>query len=137
MNPTIKNQYVPGGSYLLSSNNIRISINANCKNAQGCYVSSRLTYSIEEALSIGDIINNEGILAITMGAHNNTINKYNEFLPVGSYQLLSKDITVTLIAKCKDAEGNWEYSTPITFYAIDAFQIKDISNRNGQLFIAR
>jgi len=137
MNSTIKNQYVPGGSYLLTFSDISISINANCKNAQGGYVSSRITYNIEEALSIGDIINNEGTLAITMGVHSNTINKYNEFVPVGSYQLSSKDITVTLNAKCQDAAGNWVNSNPITFYAIDAFQIKDISNKNGQLFITK
>ncbi len=58
---------------------------------------------------------------------------YNQFTPGGSYQLTSRDITVTINAECQARNGSWQKSAPLTYTADQAQKFPDISNNNGTL----
>ncbi len=134
MNPTTLNQYVPAGSYQLTSNNISITISANCQLPNGGNNPSTLTYTSEQADNISDISNNGGVLYITPGNGStpNPTNRYNEYIPAGSYQLTSSNININLGANCQRMDGSYNQSS-ISFNPSTA--ISDISNNNGNLQI--
>ncbi|PRP70995.1 hypothetical protein BUE93_08535 [Chromobacterium amazonense] len=57
------------------------------------------------------------------------------FIPAGSYNLSSQDISVKLEARCFSAAGV-PVTTSITYTAGQAVQLCDISNQNGELTLA-
>ena len=136
-NPTNKyGQYVPAGSYQNSSTEISITLNAKCEQTGGnVVVSTPLTFLATDAATIGDIENREGVLRVIPGNSStpNTANKYGQYVPAGSYQNSSSDISITLNAKCEQTGGNVVTSPSLTFLATDAATISDIENREGTL----
>lgn len=134
------NQYVPAGSYLLTSKDVEVSINAISTCVDGTHnPNAAVTYPATEAPSIGDIINENGNLVVGGGDGNkaNPTNQFGEFVPAGSYQLTSIGIHVTIQAKCQKIDGTWVNSVPVRFTTEDAAQLADISNMDGQLTLAK
>jgi len=130
------NVFVPAGSYLLTSSDISVTISASCAQSNGNLVNSTVTFNMDEANSLYDISNLEGQLTLTSAAYNaGAPQDYNQYVPAGSYQLSSNNITITLNATCQDGGGSWVQSNPLVFTAESALQIEDISNNNGHLFI--
>lgn len=130
------NIFVPAGSYLLTSSDISVTISASCEQSSGDWVDSTLPFNANEANTLADISNLEGLLTLATGAYNaDATQEFNQYVPAGSYQLTSKNITITLNATCQDAAGSWAASNPLVFTAESALQFEDISNNNGQLFI--
>lgn len=132
----MSNQYVPAGSYQLTSRDVQITINASCEQTGGNLVQSPpLTFTLAEAASIGDIANMEGTLTRQPGNEGtpNPTNNYGQFVPAGSYQRTSSNITITINASCEQTGGNWVESPPLTFTAEAGKSLRDISNREGTL----
>jgi len=79
-----------------------------------------LTYTTTQALGIGDIGNDNGVLTIAAGNADlpNPTNTLGAFIPAGSYQSSCSDISVSLKANCLN-------SNPTTFLTIE--------NNNGVL----
>lgn len=134
------NQYVPAGSYQLTSQDIEVSINAKCVAVNGAEnPNAAVTFPATEAAHIGDIINNDGNLIVGGGDGStpNPTNQFGEFVPAGSYQLSSSGIEVTVQAKCRKVDGSWVQSEPVRYLATDAAQLNDISNQDGVLTLAK
>jgi hypothetical protein len=129
-------QYIPAGSYQNNSSDITIEIQAQCTPISGSPVASSLSYTTAQAVSIGDIGNNNGKLTIATGnsAVKNGTNKFGPYIPAGSYQGSSSSITVTISANCINIEKQSVAST-LTYTTAQAANIKDISNNNGVLTI--
>jgi len=60
----------------------------------------------------------------------------NQYVPAGSYQRTSQQITITLNALCEQTGGNWVQSAPLTFTADEANSFNDIANIEGTLTIS-
>jgi len=86
-------QYVPQGSYQQSSSGITIELQAQCRSQSGALVPSTLTYTTTQALGIGDIGNDNGVLTIAAGNADlpNPTNTLGAFIPAGSYQSSCSD----------------------------------------------
>jgi hypothetical protein len=131
-----QNQYVPAGTYQLTSTGISITIKAKCKNTANNYLASNLTYSLIDASVIGDISNVNGVLTIVEGSSSipNASHQWGEYVPAGSYQLNSKDIEVTINGTCDKSGGGSVQSPPLTFAAVTADCISDLSNNEGTFY---
>lgn len=147
-------QYVPLGNYLQScwtmttppkpvaqsprnSNwDVTVTIQAQCNPEYGSAISSSLTYNLTQAISIGDISNENGTLTIVQGNsyYLNPTNKYGPYIPAGSYQNSCSAITITLSAYCLDYQGVYTQST-LSYTAQNASTISQITNNNGVLTI--
>lgn len=137
MNPTNNyGQYVPSGSYQLTSSNITITISANCEQTGGAMVPSTISYPATQAANMVDISNQEGVLTIAGGNGNqpNPTNNLGEYVPAGSYQLTSDNISVTISAQCEQTGGAMVPST-ITYTTNQVANISDIANIEGVLTI--
>ena len=95
---------------------------------------SSLTYTSSQAYSIGDISNNNGVLTLVSGKANilNTNNGLGNYVPAGSYQGSSSEITITLTANCLNNE-NESTASSLTYTASDAASFSNIANTNGAL----
>lgn len=136
-NPTNNyGQYVPAGSYQLTSSNITVTISAQCEQTGGAMVPSTLNYTASEAANIGDIPNLEGVLTLSLGdgKQPNPTNNFGEYVPAGSYQLTSSDITITISAQCQQTGGNW-VASKVSFTTGQAANIRDIANIEGTLTV--
>lgn len=130
------NQYIPEGSYLLTSQNVEVTINAECQQTGGNWIqSSPLSFSQAEAAKIRDIANIEGKLTVfkSDSPEPNPTNQLGPYVSAGSYQLTSRNITVTLNARCEQTGGNWIQSDPLKYSSQEAGDFKDIANIEGQL----
>ncbi len=131
-------QYVPAGSYQNSSSNISVTINAQCKRFDGGVIPSTLTFTTDVAVVIDDIENRDGKLLMLAGkdpSQPNPTNLFGQYVPAGSYQNSSSDISITLNAACEQTGGNVVQSPALTFLATDVTTISDIENREGTLKI--
>ncbi len=141
VNPTnLFGQYVPAGSYQNSSSSISVTINAQCTRFDGGVIPSTLTYTTDVAVVIDDIANSNGKLVMPAGkdpSQPNPTNKFGQYVPAGSYQNSSSDISIILNAECEQTGGNRVQSPPLTFLATDAVNISDIENREGTLQIIK
>jgi len=137
VNPTNKfGQYIPAGSYQLSSREVKISINANSERGNGTVNdNAAVTYDAESAQQIGDIINNIGNLIVGGGdgSKPNPTNNFGQYVPAGSYQLSSDNIIVTIQAQCQKIDGSWVQSEPVRYSTSEAAKLNDISNQDGVL----
>jgi hypothetical protein len=127
-------QYVPPGTYQQSSSEITVTLQAQCKNSEGTEVSSTLTYTESQAMTIGDISNDNGILTIVTGNGNllNLANILGAYVPSGSYQNTSASVLVTLSAQCLN--GNEQFvPASLTYTSTDAASFANIANSNGTL----
>lgn len=129
------NQYIPKGSYLITSRNISITITANCRQSNGNIIPSNLSFSQEEALKIRDIANIEGKLTIfsSDSPEPNPTTNLGPYVPAGSYQLTSENVTITLSATCEQTGGNWIQSQPLKYTSNEASNFRDIANIEGNL----
>ena len=134
------NQYVPAGSYQLTSRNVEISVNARATRVDGSVNdNAAVTYSATEAANTGDITNENGTLVVGGGNGKtpNPTNQFGEFVPAGSYQLSSTAIIVTVQAECRTIDGTWVQSVPVRYTTDEAAQLADISNQDGVLTLAK
>lgn len=67
-----------------------------------------------------------------MGQPLNPVNEFGQYVPAGSYQKSSSDISVTLTAQCISKSGGTVPST-LTFSTSQVPTIGDIENTNGVL----
>ena len=67
-----------------------------------------------------------------MSENTNPTNKYGQYVPAGSYQNSSSNITVTINAQCTQLDENVAPST-LTYSTEVAVVIDDIENKNGKL----
>jgi len=127
-------QYVPAGSYQLSSSDLSIEIQAQCCTESGDTVLSTLQYTSTEAFGIQDIGNINGVLTIVSGNADilNGNNGLGSYIPAGSYQQSSSGISVTLSANCLNSTGQSVPST-FTYTASEAASFATIANDNGVL----
>ena len=133
-----QNQYVPYGSYILSSKDVLVQIQAECDTGTGqTYNTSTLSYSSAKANEIADISNNWGKLSMTQGNGSlpNAVNKFGKYIPAGSYQNSSRKIRVTVTATCKARDGSYKSPTSITYDTDQASKATDIENINGVLML--
>lgn len=124
-------QYVPQGSYLLTSSEVNILIQGtNTFNNLPCVP---LSYSEGMASGIEDISNDNGKLIITPGNGNVPNPTQNgPFIPSGSYSIVTKDITITVTALCLN-EKSQGIMSKVSFNQTQAATLKDIININGVL----
>lgn len=127
-------QYVPEGSYQQTSADVTIEIQAQCRSQSGAMQSSSLKYTSAQAFSIGDISNDNGVLTIIPGDANiqNTNNGLGAYVPAGSYQGSSSNVTVTLTANCLNCQ-NQSVASSLTYTSSEAASFSDIENNNGVL----
>ena len=130
------NQYFPKGSYLLTSKGDYVTINAECEVTGGNWVQSKpITYSKSKAENIRDIANIEGNLKIftSESPEPNPTDNLGPYVPAGSYQLTSRNVTVTINAECEQTGGNWVKSNPLNYSSQEASNFRDIANIEGEL----
>ena len=130
------NQYVPKGSYLITSRDVTITINAECEQTGGNWVQSiPLTFTQAEAEKIRDIANIEGKLTLytSESPKPNPTSNLGPYVPSGSYQLTSRDVTITINAECEQTGGNWVQSNPLNYTSQEASSFRDIANIEGEL----
>jgi len=127
-------QYVPQGSYQQSSSGITIELQAQCRSQSGALVPSTLTYTTTQALGIGDIGNDNGVLTIAAGNADlpNPTNTLGAFIPAGSYQSSCSDISVSLKANCLNSNQQSVAST-LSYTSSEATTFLTIENNNGVL----
>lgn len=127
-------QYVPQGSYEQTSSGITIQLQAHCSNATGEPVASTLTYTTTQAYHIGDISNDNGVLTIVSGsgAVLNPNNSLGAYIPSGSYQQSSSNVSVTLSANCLN-DNKQSVASALTYTSGEASSFVDITNTNGSL----
>lgn len=127
-------QYVPNGSYLQSSSDITVTIQAQCRSQSGALQASSLQYTSSQAFDIGDISNNDGVLTLVSGNANilNASNGLGAYVPAGSYQGSSSNITVTVMADCLNGQ-NQSVPSSLTYTSTEAASFSNIVNTNGAL----
>ena len=127
-------QYVPQGSYQQSSSGITIELQAQCRSQSGALVPSTLTYTTTQALGIGDIGNDNGVLTIAAGNADlpNPTNTLGAFIPAGSYQSSCSDVSVSLKANCLNSNQQSVAST-LSYTSGEATTFLTIENNNGVL----
>lgn len=127
-------QYVPQGSYQQTSSEITIELQAQCRNESGDLVSSSLTYTTTQAYGIGDISNDNGVLTIVPGNAEifNSNNTLGSYIPAGSYQGSSTDISLTISANCLN-DNQQSVPSSLTYAASEAASFENIINNNGSL----
>lgn len=132
----MNNQYIPAGSYLLTSSDVTVTINAECQQINGEWVQAEPLSFVQDASGeIEDIANMNGILMI-IGSDNpapNPTDKYGPRVPAGSYQLTSRNIKVTLNGECEQIDGDWVASPALTYTTTQAQGARDIANMDGTL----
>lgn len=124
-------QYVPQGSYLLTSKAVNILIQG--VNTFDSKQAVPVTYSEGMAEGIEDISNDNGVLKITPG--NGTIpnpTQNGPFLPAGSYSIVTTQIVITITAYCANVHGQYLVSK-VVYTQAQAAALKDIINVNGVL----
>jgi len=139
------NKYTPAGSYLKSSRNVTMTINAYIKNKAGEEVFSTVTYKISDTKYITDIVNNDGKLEVVYSKTVQDQSESQSISPWGSYGYsMNYDKTnYVLKAECKDIHGKWLTSSfSFTYAETDASMpvsgfITNISNDNGKLVAVR
>ena len=127
-------QFVPVGSCQFSSSNITITIQAKCKPLSGDPLASSLTYGSSRQFGIGDIKNINRVLTLLPpdGTASTSNNRLGTYVPAGTYQASSLDITIILSAHCNNSQGQPVPST-LTYSANEAASFTDIANIDGQL----
>ncbi len=127
-------QYVPQGSYQQSSSEITIQLQAQCLSQSGALVNSNLTYTTTQAMGIGDISNDNGVLTIVPGNANNPnpINTLGAFIPAGSYQTSGSDVSVTLKANCLN-NNQQSVASSLSYTPGEATSFLTIENNDGVL----
>lgn len=129
-------EYVPAGSYQRTSQNINVTITALCQKTDGSWVQSPpLSYSANQAGTITDLANMNGVLTLFTDnpANHNVSDNLGPFVPAGSYQRTSQQVSVTLNAVCQKIDGQWVPSQPLNYTAEQAANANDIANRDGNL----
>ena len=125
--------FIPAGSYLKTSENVQITIEADLKKLDGTLQFAQITFYALEAKEYSNIINNNGVLETLKGEQPNTV--AHSYFPDGSY-LFSSDVgslQVTINALCRNQSGYLVASKPLTFKYSEISSIEDISNKNGNL----
>ncbi|OCX52147.1 hypothetical protein BEL04_11685 [Mucilaginibacter sp. PPCGB 2223] len=130
-----QNQYLPAGSYQLTSSNISVTINAQIEQNGSLVNCTPLTYTAQQTNTIGDIAISNGALSIIPGNGSapNADNQLGIYVPAGSYQVSGQNITITLNAECETASGDLVQSAPLIYPAVNGAIVTDISNNNGSL----
>ncbi|MFN7741428.1 MAG: hypothetical protein ACK5RA_14440, partial [Cyanobacteriota bacterium] len=105
-----------------------------CRSQSGALVPSTLTYTTTQALGIGDIGNDNGVLTIAAGNADlpNPINTLGAFIPAGSYQGSCSGISVSLKANCLNSNQQSVAST-LSYTSSEATTFLTIENNNGVL----
>ena len=131
-------QYLPKGSYLKTSTDIEITINANCETLEGIPNDTTLTYSADQTGNLTDIANTNGQLTLEsvgpLEPNPNTL--LGKFAPAGSYQQTSQDVEITISAQCLNDKQSAVPSI-LTYSTADAKTFTDIKNVNGVLTIVQ
>lgn len=133
--------YIPGGSYLWTASNVKVTLSATCTTKAGDTKKSQI--DITNATT-GDIVNNNGVLQPTnKGAGGDYIVKCMQekvrkglgvYVPNGSFLFSSADIKLVLSAKCKKInQQEVDSSLDVTALGWDAW----VENIDGVLTIAR
>lgn len=124
-------QYVPQGSYLLTSSEVNILIQGI--NTFNGLPAVQISYSQGMASGIEDISNNNGNLYITPGNGNIPNPTQNgPFIPSGSFSIVTTNITVTVTALCTKENGQ-SVMSKVSFTQAQAATLKDIINVDGVL----
>jgi hypothetical protein len=114
--------FLPGGSYLKSARNIRVTLYCEARTSDGQWVPASLDLThLEEA----KVMNENGVLLNVVG---NVPTK--GFLPGGPYLESTRSWSVILSALCKTNLKSWQWSAlDITNF----FDSATLSNVNGVL----
>ena len=124
--------FLPGGSYQASSTITSVTLSATCMNLKQQPVQSVLTYTPAQLQGICDIANENGVLTLIQGS-SSPVNTGNQFIPAGSYQNSSPNISIQLAANCKTANGSQSLASTVSYTAATAANLTDIENTNGSL----
>ncbi|GAB3535747.1 CVNH domain-containing protein [Photobacterium alginatilyticum] len=104
-------QYVPEGSFIKTSRNVKSVLYATARKRNQSYVPSALDIT---ELNSADVANLDGVL-VSQTNHGAP----SGYVPSGSYKETCRDVRVILSAECKKIDGSWQYST---------LELTDISN---------
>ena len=129
---TSTSPFLPGGSYQASSTITSVSLSATCLNSKQQSVQSVLTYTPAQLQGVCDIANENGVLTLIQGS-SSPVNTGNQFIPAGSYQNSSTNISIQLAANCKTANGSQSLASTVSYTAATAANLTDIENTNGSL----
>ncbi len=125
------NPMIPFGSYLLTSQYVTISVNAQCYQINGELVQSpTLVYQVAEAAVLSGIWNNNGVLQLVLGT---PLSAVPTFVPQSSYLESSTNVEITINALCYQENGSLVQSPPFTYTTAQAGSFSDIANMNGIL----
>lgn len=131
--PSALGPFVPTGSYQKNCKNITITVLCNSLQEDGTENPTVLSYSATEVNQIYDIMNGNGTLALFKGTANpNPVASLGPFVPGGSYQTTSKNISVIIEAQCLAANNTYQPSI-LQYSAADVGAYIDIANVNGVL----
>lgn len=121
------NNFVPKGSYMETSEHVMTVL--HCKATRADQTMVPASYLISELNGEFDgLVNWNGQLA----PEKDPIPEMG-FVPKGSYMNSCDDIHITLMAQCKEKNGDWTWSTlDITDYTPEK---GDIANIDGKLII--
>jgi len=120
----MESRYIPGGSYLETTQKVRVVLTCQAQKRDGSWVHTAL--EINDLA--GGLVNLNGQL---MPEHDPEPQK--GYVPSGSYKESCKDINVTLHGYCRKIDGSWDWSSlDITHYETYPGQIV---NDNGELVV--
>ena len=125
--------FIPAGTYQQSSNDVQVTLSANCYCADGGFSQSSLTFTQMQLQGICDISNDNGTLTLVQGeGFTNPVNTGSPFVPAGSYQNSASNIEITIQALCRNDTGIYVPSS-ILYSLSDTSGITSIANTNGML----
>ncbi|MBQ4836596.1 MULTISPECIES: hypothetical protein [Pseudoalteromonas] len=116
-------QYIPEGSFTLTSKNIRSTLYTKSQKRDGKYIPASLDLT---NLSSADVANMDGFLVNQ--THSGSASGY---VPSGSYQKTSDDIVVVLSAECQKRDQTYQESTLV----ISGLNNVSVSNIDGVLTV--
>ena len=125
--------FIPAGTYQQSSNDVQVTLSANCYCEDGGFSQSSLTFTQMQLEGICDISNDNGTLTLVQGeGFPNPVNTGNPFVPAGSYQNSASNIEITIQALCRNDTGI-NVPSSILYSLSDTSGITSIANTNGML----
>lgn len=118
--------FVPQGSYLQSSTQVNVNLYGRSQRRDQTWIAAGANIT----QLTGGLVNLDGSLQ----PENDSL-PVSGFIPNGSYQKTTENVSSVLSAYCRKVDGSWQWATlDITKYALGQ---GDIANINGELVVQK
>lgn len=121
-NSSIPVGYVPRGSYIQSSRQIRVTLYCYAQKVNGSWIPASYDLTSSGFITLANI--DEVLVGTPAGS-----SLVQPKVPGGSYTASCKDIRLVLTAQCKKIDGSWTWSSLDISQGVTG----DIGNANGNL----